>query len=103
MKKKLIKLAITLSMIIAFSVSSLATNTTIIVYGNRVVIQQYDHIDVYCEPPFNVICFGIVINNQGTFIVWDTGGNDPGIQVENDYTTTTGDDGTVHFSFQLVN
>lgn len=103
MKKKFIKFALALMMFVAFSVGSTATGMNIIIHGDREVIQHDDYMEVYCHMPSNAICLGIIINEQGTFVVWDTGGNSPEIQVENNYVVTTDEDGSTQFEFQLVN
>jgi len=99
--KKLFKICLLFSFFVLYTVSLDATNVNIVISGDRETIQHNDYLEVICHPS-TAFCLGIIINDQGTFIVWDNGGHDPCIQVDNEYITSTEEDGTVDFSFKLI-
>ena len=101
MKKALLKISIVVTLLLAFSFSTFATNgMIIIVRGDRHTDYDPDFniIIVTCVPS-QAVCFSIVVEPEGTTIVWDNGGNNTVIEVEDDYISTTDSDGTQHYTF----
>ncbi len=102
--KKIIKV-LSIALFFTFLINTVdATNVSIYVAGHQQWVQHDENTwELYCVPPFDVTCFVIVINDSGTYVIFDTGGNDPGVQVEDNYFEETDENGNKHFIFHPVN
>ncbi len=102
--KKIIKVLSIALFLVFFVNEANSTNVTIYVAGHQQWVQQNNNtLELYCVPPYDITCIAIVINDQGTYVIFDTGGNNPGIQVEDNYIEETDENGNKHFVFHPVN
>ena len=102
--KKIVKIIAFVVVSLFFINSAYSTNVSIYVAGHQQWVHQDENTwELYCVEPFNVTCLIIVINDSGTYVFFDTGGNDPGVQVESNYIEETDENGVKHFIFTPVN
>ncbi len=102
--KKLIKFVSIILFMLFFANATYATNVTIYVPGHQIWENQNNNTMVLrCVAPFDVTCLIIVINDSGTYVFFDTGNNNSGVQVENNYVEETDENGNKYFEFTPVN